>query len=293
MRKIAVIFSLIYLTLYVLLSTIGQRGEFAAEKMLWKINHKATRVLQDTNNIPKPQSDKIIKDYQKFLSRYADTKIGPSGYFQMVKLYWVLKDFEKSRLVSQELIKKYTSRPEIAAQGHAQIALSYTQEGNVPKAIETYNIILADLPHTLTGLNTPIFIAQTYIHANDTAAADKAFDEAINYYMQMVSKHPQSVIAMQSIKLSAHIYTIKKQWGSAVKEYGDILIQFGKKINPAIANEIVKAINTITLTQTKDYIQAIEIYAAFIKQYPQHPFNTTFRKLISELEQLKNTMDAS
>lgn len=288
MKELTIGFLGVYAVLFVCLSLLGQQGEYSAEKALWKINRTASRLLQDANNIPKKQVDEIISQYAKFNKNFQDTNIGPRGYFQMAQVYWTIKDYQNGRTVIKKMISTYPSRQEIVAEGYTQIGASYVEEGDTPAAIENYKTVLTQYPLTPTGMNVPIFIAQAYMQAKNIPAAQTAYAMAIKHYYALINNNTQNpLIEIESLRKVSAVYIAQGDWQNAAQTLSSLIIKYPRKLSPGMADEIVKLVNTIVLSQTKDYDFAINLYNQFINENPEHPYNQVFKNLIQGYTNLK------
>lgn len=285
MRKTLISFAGVLVGLFVLLSLLDLKGDYVVEQMIWRANKKLADASQTPEAIPGKVYEQIADQYRKVIKNFPNSKLTPLSHILLGRVYLTKKDYDVARQKFQEAIKKYPKNLDVCAEGLAQIGSSYEQQGQWPKALESYERIKKQCPLTEIGLNVPIYIARYYELKKDSVDARKAYDDAVVYYTRLANEHPGTGIEFRCLGLLANCYMAQKRWSDVIAVMGESLSKYP---NPATAVPLVKAMNTIAVVQLKNGDAVTEIYKNFIEKYPKHPLNKTLEGMIKAFAKLKD-----
>ena len=274
---------------FVLFSLLGINSDYAVEQMAWKVQREYLDILKDPKIVPGQTFDKVIKDYQKIIERYPNSKLTPGIRMLVGNVYHVKKDYETSREKFNEIIKLYPQNKELQAQAHSAIGRTYEAQDNWPGARKVYDRIVADYALTRTGLGVPIHIANHYKAQNDYQKAMDAYDRAIAHYNTLAAQNPDSPAEYSSLRYLGNCYLDQKRWREAVEVFGKVTDKYGRPehMNIRTLDTILKTINTVSVYQLKNYEFPLQIYQDIIAKNPNHPWKSYFQKMIDTLSTLK------
>ena len=289
MKKVIPIYLGILAGVFVLLSLLGRNSDYAIEQAAWKLQREYIDILKDPKVVPEQTFARIIKDYQKIIERYPDSKLTPGLRMIVGNVYLVKKDYETSREKFNEIIKLYPQDRELQAEVLSAIGRTYESQDNWPGARKVYDRIVADYALTRTGLGVPIYIANHYKTQNDYQKTMDAYDRAITHYNTLAAQNPDSPAEYNSLRYLSNCYLDQKRWDEAVEVLGKIAAKYGRPehMNIRTLDIILKTINTVSVYQLKDYELPRQIYQDIITKYSDHPWKDYFQKIINTLSTLK------
>ena len=290
MKKLLISLSSILVGIFIILSLLDQNGEYNAEKMIWKANQKFFELAKDPNSIPDKTFLQLDKQYELIANRFPNSPLAKKAYISIARMYLVKKDYPTVRNKVQIIFKKYPKDAAIGSEATSLIGRSYELSGDWPNALRIYNDLMEKYPKTEIGLNVPLYIANYYQINKFAANAQQAYDTAIVYYKKTVSNDPNPFIQFKSLGLLANCYFFKKMWREGVTTLGELLVKYpsGEFLSFHEIDLLLKTINTISVTQLKDYDLPIQIYQNFITQHPNHGLNKLLKKIITALTEFKN-----
>lgn len=289
MKKAILIYIGILTGAFVLFSLLDHNSDYTVEQMAWKVQREYIDILKDPKVVPEQTFNKVIRDYQKIIERYPGSKLTPMIRMLVGNVYHVKKDYETSREKFNEIIELYPQNRELQAQALSAIGRTYEAQDNWPGARKIYDRIVADYALTRTGLGVPIYIANHYKTQNDYQKAMDAYDRAITHYSALAAQNPDSPAEYNSLRYLSNCYLDQKRWSEAVEVLGKITAKYGlpERMNIRTLDIILKAINTVSVHQLKDYELPLQIYQDIIAKDPNHPWKDYFQKMIDTLSTLK------
>ena len=289
MRRTITIFAGILVGLFLAFELLDQKSDFVAEKIMWKINKRFREVTKDTKIVPDAMFDRLYDEYSNFIERFEGSRYVPAAFMFQGQTLIHKKDYDKARNVFEGVISKYSDRPQIAVRAASEIARTYSLQKDDVNILATYQRILDRYPSTVLGLKVPLLIANYYADRNDLGATQKAFEDAAHHYKNLMDQYPNSQVEFNTMSSLAQCYLAQKKWKEAVDVYVVLLLKFSEPpyLDVSQAKQITKSINTISITQMKDYDLPVEIYQNFIDAHPHHPLNETLKEMMKSFKELK------
>ncbi len=284
MKKTLLSFAGILAGLFVVLSLLDARGDYGVEQILWKANKKLSDAARSPEAIPDKVFVQIADQYRKIIKDFPNSRLTSAAYLSLGKVYLIKKDYKAARERLTDVLKKYPNNSNVCAEALSAIGNSYGLEGDWPNALRTYEKLKNDYPLTDLGLSVPLYVANYYLKNSHTVNAQNALEDAIVYYDKLSLEHPNSEIELKSLKLLSDCYLMQNRWTDAVNVLGKILLKYPK---PEVAVPIMKAINTIVLTQIRDFDIPINIYQGFLEKNPNHPLDKALKEMIGKFTELK------
>ena len=287
MKKILLYLSGALIIIYVLLNFIDFHSEYKSERALWIINKQFFNLAKDPKAIPDATFNTLIKDYESYGKKYSYSKLVPASEIFLGRVYAIKENYVKAREIYEETFKKNRSNADIAVQALVEIGQTYAAQKDEANLLNTYERILKDYPLTNLGIHIPILKAKLYSQNNHYKQAMQSLDEAIEYYKNLIAKHPNSQVEVISLRLLGISYMDKKEWEAGVKTFCDLLLKYPDTQNPKNIESIVKTINTISIMQLKNFNIPMDFYNKFITTHPNHPFNKQFTEILNKIIELK------
>ncbi len=289
MKKTLIIYIVILSVIFVILSFLGIKGEYAVEKKVWKLHKQYADILKDPNVIPDKTFEKVIRGYQRIIEQHPQSRLTQGIHFIIGRVYLLKKEYTTARAKFNEIVGLYPENQETQAQAFAAIGQSHELEKNWPEASKTYEQILKNYPLTPTGLGIPVYLANHHKKTNDYQKTMEAYERAVAHYASVAAQNPDSHIEYNALRYLANCYLEQKRWSEAINTLGKILEKYAdaQHMNVKTADTIIKTINVVSSYQLKDYDAAINIYKNIISKKKDHPLNAYLQKMIDAFSQLK------
>jgi len=279
MKKLILVLASILLFIYILLSFLSFRGDYCAERELWGINRKLAFIVSHQESTPDYTINQLVNRYRVFAKKYNGSIYAKRAQLIIGGVYLLRKNLPQARL---EYRKAVGPDKESSAQAELAIAKTYELEGHWDKALAIYKSIIQNYPVTDSGFLVPMYLTSHSVTSGDR---DQAFTDALAFYQRIVVKNPNSRLEYNALRMMAICQLNQKDWSGTVKTMGKIILKYpvGKGIQ-----EEVNGINLLCVTKLHDYDMGINIYRKFIQKYPEHLADGFLKKMIKDLQLLKN-----
>lgn len=289
MKKRIIIYSGILISVFIVLSLFDIRGEYAAEKTMWRINRDFGRMVKDPDSIPEAEFKSVIKKYLEFKNKYSYSTLAPVAHMLAARVCLLKKDYVKAREIYEEIAKTYKNNPDVCAQAIFEIGESYNREGNFQNMIVALKRLIKEYPLTELGFQAPITLADFFMKKGDVELGYQYLNEAVLRYNALILKNKDPEIIFNAKRSVVICYMALKRWNNAIETLGEILMSFPetKYLNAQRADKIISSINMIAVTKLKNYDLPIGIYQEFINKYPKHPYRGVLEAMIKSLNLLK------
>ncbi len=288
MRKTLIIFIAVLIVVFAVLSFMDLKGNYSAEKSLWKINQKFTEVTKDSKTTPDATFQKVYNDYVAFSKKFPNSRLSPMAKIFSGRVQIFLKNYPKAREIFEGIIRENPDNQILGAQVVAEIGRTYAIEKDDANIVKTYIRIMDDYPLTEIGLKTPLYLAKYYGDRKDFQKARKAFERGVIHYKRLITEHPDTIIEYKALHFISACHLAQQRWQEALNIFEEIMLKFGNQqfFTPKEAVSLVKSINTISVAKMNSKEIPIKIYQKFMAKYPEHPFNKTLTEVIKNLENL-------
>jgi len=288
MKKIITTFCLVLVGLFIFLSLLDS-GEFAMEKKLWYAQKQYEALARDPKAVPDKSFQELADRYAAIIKRYPDASLTPKVYIKIGKIYLMKKDYGKARASYQEILKRYSKNDALCAEAILNVGDSYSIEGRNEQALREYQSVLERYPLTTIGINMPLYLADFHLRNKNAEESAAALRMAIGFYQKVAKENPNTPLEFEARWLLATTYLAQQKWETGVRSFGDILSDFSqsKALTPQVAMTIIKNINTISVSNLKNFDLPVEIYTNFIEKNPKHPLNGYLDYAVKVLTELK------
>ena len=289
MKRSLYIFCGILLLVYVVL-TLLDHSEYRIEKKLWQLQRQYAAIALDPTVVPGKRFDDVALQYQAIIDKYPSASMIPEIRLQVARVYLLKKDFDRVSEILNAFLQRYASDPELSARAMLLLGNVYEVQQDETKALATYHEIIEKYPLTTTGLNVPFYIADYYTRANQADRVGEALDNAATIYRNLLSMRLTAHEQFFVLRYLGLVYTAQQDWESAFNALGMALQVYGgtkDNIPLEIVLQVVKALNTIAISELKDGGRLVALYHNFIKLYPNHKLNRHLKKVVGGVEELK------
>lgn len=290
MKSLLKISTIVLILTYITLTLLGNKGEYAAEKKMWAISKEYGQITKDPKSVPAANFDKVIEKFDRFTRTYPNSKLVPTAQIRAGRLFALRKDYKSSRARFEDMIKQYSDSEEIGVRAVSEIGRTYADEEDWANVTKTHERIIRDYPETRIGLISPIMMAGFQAEKNGILAGEKSYDAAIEHYQRLADKSDNPVIQFRALRLKALSLMVRKRWQECVQTLGKILNEYADDgvIDVRTADDIIKTINTVSVTYLNDIDLPISIYQEFIDKHPNSQVIAIFEEIIRSLKAFKN-----
>lgn len=210
--------------------------------------------------------DPAILALRKVADAYPGTKKAQESLQIIANLYVQQGNLDAARAVLEEIASDYANVANAAPNARFIIGALYEQEGNWKKAEETYWDTAEYYAYHPKGLYAPVQIITHYKREKDETGADRAYAKALDYY-QRISKKMGPIEAAGMIK--HHEALAQLAYGEWLKAR-EIWMKLAEE-QPESPYAPIGLLTAADISwKRQDFGTAIEIFQAFIKQYPKH-----------------------
>ncbi|MBF0522887.1 MAG: tetratricopeptide repeat protein [Candidatus Omnitrophica bacterium] len=289
MKKTIIIFIVILAGLFIYLSYVDSKGEYAAEEALWKINKQAMEISKDPDSVPSATYERIEKKYYEFINKFPKSKLTPMAHILIGRLYAVQKNYSKALEKFKFVVKEYSQDPSVAITATIELGKIYEETKDYDDLIGTHKQILRNYPLTAIGLKVPVIIAKIYSNRGDQVSADKAYKDAIAHYKDVIGQKPDTFAAYESMRYAAVCYLDLGKQPEALTLLGGVLIKSANTgyLNRRTATVLLETIDSIAGVNMENRNLAIKIYKDFISAHPKHTLSAVMQTIIIKLGEIK------
>ncbi len=284
MMKRFVIISLVLLTGVYALLTVLDSGEYKTERALWKINKKFGSLVKNRAPVTDYEFGQLKGQYENYVRRYHKSPLSVEGQIMLGNLYIYRKDFPAARTEFVKALPLSNGNQELMAKVEADIAQSYQYEGDWDQALAQYKAVNQRYPLTKTGFFVPMYVGRYYESKGMKAQANSAYEEAYQFYKNILTQYPKSSLAYESMNLMSLSRLSQGRYAEAVQGMEEWIMTYPRGYS---LKEAIRTINTLCVTQLHDYAMAIKIYQRFIQRYPKHGVVPILKNMITQLELLQ------
>lgn len=259
--------SSLYLLLLGVFLLTGCRENYRAEKSYWEAE-KILRQIKNTDLQAKGPEvlDPAIESFEKVIEKYPGTPKAAESLFMIADLRFRQKNHADAIHNLEKVILNFSSMPQKAAEARYRVFRLHEIGGDWEKA-EAMAWELADYhPVDARGLTAPIGVIRHYKKLKNTAAEQKAFERAVEFYERSLKKvGPIQVAAAIQYYLGnaqlahASLLEAKETWKS-------IHVQYPKSPFAPLALSSAAEL----AWQQRDFAVAVDLDQELLERYPTY-----------------------
>ncbi|MBN2121236.1 MAG: tetratricopeptide repeat protein [Candidatus Omnitrophica bacterium] len=268
------------LSLVFLAGCVDIDPRYASEKLLWRADQKAAKVLgvpadkvdklsERMSNLKDAEFEEIISSYKKVAEKFPLQQNAALAQFKIANFYLLWKKPEEAQNELKVIIQNFSSVPNIASKAQFTRGKIFELQKKYDLAFEEYEKVIDLYPLSELGLETPIYMARLRKSIEEGSTDEKAYRSAVKHYEKIIDEYADTTIASIVQGYLARVYFESKEWEEALKVWDEITIKYP---NTPQAAKVSLAKAEVYVSKMKDIPSAIEVYEDFIKTYPDVKF---------------------
>lgn len=257
-----IVVTLGYWALWLLLARTNPT--YMSERALWPAEAGAARILEDPVSMPAMVVDQAIEQLQQVIARYPGTATAARAQLLIGDVYGARKDFKAAQRELQQVIDTYsTFTPQVIA-AYRGLSLTYQQQEQWGKALDTYRALLQRYPLELRTIEIPLMMVSiAKKHLKD--GGDSAFQEAIAHYRGILGKNTSANVAFLARQRLANCYIGSGQWEQAADELEMLVMRYPQR--PEVRAWLL-GLTKISLGRLKTPGRPLAVAKQFAERYP-------------------------
>ena len=281
MKKILVCFCVFLSSVAIIGLFFEFTHEYAQERVLWWIQHDFQRIDHPTSPENENVVNKIVLRYQSFIKKNPKSTLIPKSKLMLGNTLRLQNKYPEAREIFKEIATNYRYNTEVAAQAEFEIAQSFENEDNWPKAVTIYRMISKEYPLTSIGFSIPFYLGIFYHSRGLNSTAFNAFDEAAEFYRNISTNYPDSSLGLAALQMIVKCRLLLGEWTEAFYAAREAFLKY-----PLAASllDTIKTIQDISIKNIHDPQLAIDVYQEFLQRNPGHPIKNTLIKIINKLQ---------
>jgi len=204
------------LSLFIAFSVSGCSEQYKIERMVWNAEKTAEPIFVNQAMVSAFEFRRAISKFQRIVEISPGTEYGINAQLRIGELYTIRELYDDARAMYDEIISSYKDKPELVALAVFKKGQAYEKEGNWPKAVEAFDLIMKDFEKTSQSLSTPLYIARYYAQKGEKKEAQQAYSKAADYYQSLADKYKNTRAALLAENLIVRTYMEEEDWSSAV-----------------------------------------------------------------------------
>lgn len=257
MKKLIIFLSIILIALYAGLAVLGSGGEYAAEKLFYRIMKNASRVSLNPDAAPPAQLAAIEGDLKALLKKYPDTKPARLGHIALIEFYITNKRFEDALSMIETANKAYGSDTDVLSTAQFLKGTIYEKEKRWDRALEEFNILKERYPASQLGMQIPIYIGKYYKSKGSYAEAREAYESAAAFYAKMEKQYSGKMLGYTSSILLIQTYLSLDDYKSAGETLENTLRSYASTLS---FSQLMPQVENIYVKNLNEPAKAVEIY---------------------------------
>jgi len=253
---------------------------FIAEKLFYKAEKIKQDILTNPEAASPQQYENAQQAYREVIDNFENNT--DKGIKTVLRRSWLTiadlsllqKKYDAAINIYSEIIKKSPNDRELSAAAQFSIGRCYEQINKPEEAIKCYKNVFRNYPPVLSDtllpnyriLQTPIYIARLYRQKGSNNLADQQYNDARNYYDNVIKKWPKSEIAFVAHNQIAISYSDQGKWETSVAILNEIIHNYPE--NKELPG-IMYTLGQVYQQQLKQPYKALEIYKRIVQRNPQ------------------------
>ncbi|MFA6320575.1 MAG: tetratricopeptide repeat protein [Candidatus Omnitrophota bacterium] len=284
MKKIIVALTVILIAVYATLAFLGSGGEYASEKLLYKIMKGASAISLNPDAAPPAQLAAVERDLKTLISKYPGTRSAKIAHIALMEFYVANKKYSEAAAFAATIEKTYAADAELLSTAQFLLGTAYEKQGSWSKALAEFKILEEKYPHTQLGMQIPIYIGKYYEAKGKDAEARSAYKEAVNFYSNMEKEYSNKVLGYTASVLLIQSYLNMNDYEAAGNMVDKTLHKYASRLSfmqllPYVENIYIKKLNQPE--------KAIELYKYVMDKIKDPRMIKLLNKKIEEIKAKK------
>lgn len=280
MKKIIFILISILVGLFIALSVLGSRGEYAAQKLYYEAAKAAEKIAANPDVVPPKAIDYIENKMKTLLRKFPTTETARMVDIKLAEFYVGLKKYNSAITQLDTVIKKYPDNRIMLSMAYFLKGLAYERQDKWADALKQYRIVQNEYADTQVGLQMPVYIGNYYAAKGREADAKQAYDEAIQVYKKMEKENSGKPLGYMAALYVIQTYMRADNFEAAAAEIEKDLDQYYSNMTLA---QLLPLVETVIVTKLNNSEKAIAIYKSILVKSKDPKLNAVLEKRIKEL----------
>ena len=254
-----------------------------AEKMYFKAGEFQRDILSNHSIAGAEDYKKAETAYRRIINKFGTKsensieikKIVQKCWLALAELMLLQKKYEGAIEIYKEMIEKSPSDRELCGTAQYSIATCLGKLNRVDEAIEAYKRVIETYPPVFNDtvqpnlkiLQIPILIARLYKKVGKNSLVNIQYEDAKKYYVGVISKWPNTPVALAAENQMAMIYGDQENWEKSVEILNNIIVKYPEM--KGLLN-IMFSLGNIYFHQLGRPEKAANVYKQVIHNYPQN-----------------------
>lgn len=280
MKKIIIILISVLVLLYIALSILGSRGEYAAERLLYGAMSIGDKIAANPDVVPPKLLAQMENKLKMLLQRYPDSETAKTANIKLAEFYIADKRYNDALKQADLIIKRYEKNTGMSSMAHFLKGIAYEKQDKWPSALKEYHIVRDSYGDTQLGMQMPIYIANYYSQKGREAQAQEAYNDAARFYENIERENSKKTLGYMASLLLIQTYIKADNLESASKVVEETLDKYFSR--PAVM-QLLPLVESIIVTKLNNPEKAVEIYKIILAKSKDKKFNKVLQKRIDEL----------
>lgn len=145
-------------------------------------------------------------------NKSGDNKMRPQAAQLLGLAYRELKDYKKSAIIFEKMLKEYSSDAEISRTAEYELAISLFYLGDDKEGLKRLKLLIYKHPNTKIAQDSLYFIADYYFKSDD-------FETARRYFQKIIEEYPESELIDAVYYAIAESFFQEKRFEEATKNF--------------------------------------------------------------------------
>jgi tetratricopeptide (TPR) repeat protein len=281
MKKTILTLILILIAVYIVLSILGSRGEYAAEKLFYRAMKANEKIVVNPDVAPPKLLTSVENDLHKLLEKYPNSNTAKSARMALADFYVMRKKYDKALSTVDDIIKTAEKDASVLSKARFFKGNIYEKQDKWEKALKEYTILRDEYADTPLGVQMPLYIGKYYTAKSKEAEANKAYGEAVLFYEKLEKENKGKMIGYVALTLLRETYMAMGDYEKAGGVIENTINEYPAPLTFAQQLPYAELIFVNTLKRPE---KAIEIYKSVIEKTKDKQLIEILQKKISQLE---------
>jgi len=274
MKKAIIVFAVILISLYVVLSLLIPKSPYVGERLFWKARTLTQQIMLNPKVTPPSLFKETRERYEFIIKEYP--ALAQESLISIGGILIQEEKYQEARDVLNRARMAYPEEKVFGARSQFLLGFSYEKEGNWDAAVREFRILMEAYPTTRLALQTPLYIAR-HDQRQDTQKGAESYGEAAQYYRRLIRQYSEGPVEFFALVHLLTSYREQKKWEESLAIAQEIITKY-----PTSVKAYIPTIETLSkrLNQPE---RAAKIFESFIASNPNHKDETLLKNRIELL----------
>jgi len=281
MKKTVYVLIALLIIVYLLLSLLGRDNEYAAERALYRAAKAYQKIAVNPDVVPPAMFTAVEGQLKLILEKYPKTNAAKAAQFALAEFYNLNKKYDESINVLDTIINSAANNSILLSKAHFLKGNVYERQHKTGKASAEYAILRDKYKETPLGLKAPIFIGDCYARSEKYAEADKAYNEAANFYGKLEKDYRGKAVGYLASNFLLQIYAHLDKYNEAGKVIEDTIDNYPSEYT---YSQYAPSVEAIFVKKLNNPAKAVEIYKRILEKSKDKRLKKVLGQRVGALE---------